>query len=67
MKKLLVISSFLIGCGAPTPENDCCTGNECTAFTYRSQARCLYEVKKDLEKRIEILELKMHYECKQED
>ena len=67
MKKIFLAIPFavLVGCGHPTPENHCCTENDCGVFgtLYMDKARCLARMVNDLERKVEIMELKMHYEC----
>ena len=67
MKKILLAIPFavLVGCGQPTPENHCCTGDDCGVLgtLYIEKAKCLERMVNDLEKKVEIMELKMHYEC----
>ena len=68
MKKILLAIPFavLVGCGIPTPENHCCTEGDCGGFfgtPYHDKARCLERMVNDLEKKVEIMELKIHYEC----
>jgi hypothetical protein len=66
MKKILLAIPFavLIGCGDPTPENRCCTEDNCGGLsTLFEKTKCLTRMVNDLEKKVEIMELKMHYEC----
>lgn len=67
MKKFFLAIPFavLVGCGEPTPENHCCTEGDCGVFgtLYMDEARCLARMVNDLERKVEIMELKMHYEC----
>jgi hypothetical protein len=66
MKKILLAIPFavLVGCGQPTPENHCCTEGDCAFGTiYMEKAKCLERMVNGLEKKVEIMELKMHYEC----
>lgn len=69
MKKILLAIPFavLVGCSgeAPTPENHCCVEVDCHNFFIIDQerAKCLYTMVKELEKKVEVSNLKMHYEC----
>ena len=68
MKKFFLAIPFvvLVGCGEPTPENHCCTETDCGGILgtlERDKARCLARMVNDLERKVEIMELKMHYEC----
>lgn len=69
MKKILLAIPFavLVGCSgeAPTPENHCCMEVDCHNFFTNApeRAKCLYTMVKDLEKKVEVNNLKMHYEC----
>ncbi|MBR2305805.1 MAG: hypothetical protein IKA48_01090 [Fibrobacter sp.] len=67
MKKIFLAIPFavLVGCGNPTPENHCCTEGDCGFFgtLYMEKAKCLERMVNGLEKKVEIMELKMHYEC----
>lgn len=67
MKKIFLAIPFavLVGCGHPTPENHCCTEGDCDGIStlWEEKAQCLARMVNDLEKKVEIMELKMHYEC----
>jgi hypothetical protein len=67
MKKILLAIPFavLVGCGIPTPENHCCDDGSCDGLgtLWQKKALCLERMVNDLEKKVEIMELKIHYEC----
>ncbi len=67
MKKILLAIPFavLVGCGNPTPENHCCTEGDCGGIStlLEEKAECLERMVNGLERKVEIMELKMHYEC----
>lgn len=67
MKKILLAITFavLVGCEQPTPENHCCTNDDCGVVGPPpiEKVKCLTRMVNGLEKKIEIMELKMQYEC----
>jgi len=67
MKKILLAIPFavLIGCGKPTPENHCCTEGDCggVGTIWVEKEKCFEKMVNGLEKKVEIMEIKMHYEC----
>lgn len=67
MKKILLAITFavLVGCEQPAPENRCCSEGGCGVLgaLYMEEAKCLARMVNDLEKKLEIMELKMRYEC----